>query len=174
MLTEEQRGYAEEALGLVETCVAFFWQTYPCLRGVLSDAEMISAAYYACASAAKTYDPTRAGVSAYFSKSILHELLKSCQRELRSGSKSVYRISLDEVERRWRKRRPDDRDARVEALEQALATLPARDRKWVKAFASHRSMREISRQTGVPVRRATREVLESLERLKVRAQSRSE
>jgi RNA polymerase sigma factor (sigma-70 family) len=174
MLSDAQKKYAEQAIALVEPCIAFFIQTYPCLRGVLSEAEMLSAAYYACAAAAKTYDPQRAGVSAYFSKSIMHELLKSCRREIRSDAQSVYRIPLDEVEQRWRKRPQDDRESRVKAMEQSLAALPSRDRNWITAFVECRSMREVSRKTGVPIRRVTREVNASLQVLRAVAESRRE
>lgn len=167
MLTPEQQGYAREAVRLVAPCLHYFLENYPCLRGVLHPDDMESAALYACATAAATYDPGRAGISAYFSRAILHELLKSCKREIRSGSKSIYRISLRAAECRMKVRTQGEEDATLLAsVAQAFDALSDEDQRWIRAHADGVSIREMSRREGITTRQAAKLARVKLARLR--------
>ena len=163
MLNAIQQGYATEALAFVSPCIDYFLNHYPCLREVVDPEELNSAALFACATAAKTYDPNKAGISAYFSRAIIHELLKSCRREIRSRSRSVYRVSLTVAERRQAVRCQPLADAAV----LALTTLTERDREWIEAHCfEQQSVRSLARQHGVSARQATKILRARLSKLR--------
>jgi DNA-directed RNA polymerase specialized sigma24 family protein len=169
MLTEDQRQYAQTAIDsdLPSKCIDYFLKNYPCLREVLDPDEMQASAYYACTSAAKTYDPSRAGISAYFSKAILHELLKGCKRELKHGSRSLYRISLRAIERRQKV----EKQPLADPLLAALRSLPPEEVTYVtqhyREGVSIRSMAVqcniTTRQIGNRIRAGLRKIGESIE-----------
>lgn len=175
-LDSKQQAVAEQAMTLVSPCISYFLDSYPCLRGVVSSDELRSAALFACASAARTYDPTRAGISAYFSRAILHELLKACRREIRSGSRSIYRISLAAIEARM-DFRPEPKGAPVDLLGNvaaAFAKMSDEDRHWLQRHAVEgMSIREIARQEGITTRQAGKLLRAKMARLRKAATQRS-
>lgn len=165
MLTAIQQGYSLKALemGLVSKCIDLFLKSYPCLRTVLAPEEMESAAMFACASAARTYDPEKAGISAYFSKAILHELLKSCRREIKSGSQSAYRISLPAIEQRA----PAKAEPLADPILAALQSLTDTDRAWIESHVfDGTSIRLFARTEGISARQAAKLLRCRLDRLK--------
>ncbi len=169
MLSETQQGYALEAMRLVSPCLSYFLDNYPCLRGVLTPEDMESAAMFACATAATTYDPSRAGISAYFSRAILHELLKACRREIRSGSKSIYRISLRAAECRMtvRLEREDGDADLITSIAQAFSSLSEEDQRWVKAHAiDSMSIRKLAKQENLTTRQAAKLVRAKMAKLR--------
>lgn len=163
-------------MSLVAPCLAYFMDNYPCLRGVISRDEMESAALFACASAAKTYDPTRAGISAYFSRAILHELLKACKREIRSGSRSIYRISLAAIEARI-VHKPEAKGNSFDLRGNVAAAwkqMSAEDRRWLQRHAIEgMSIRELARREGITTRQAGKLLRAKLSRLRRATQQRN-
>ena len=165
MLTPEQQGYATAALDmeLVPKCCDYFLRSYPCLRELLTPDEMESAAMFACASAASTYNPAKAGISAYFSKAILHELLKSCQRELKHGARSVYRISLHAAELR----QPPVGKPLADAVLQAFESLTDEDRRWIeRRVFDNASYRVLARAEKISTRQVQKVLRSRLDRLR--------
>ncbi len=165
MLTSEQQGYASAAIemSLPNKCIDYFLKNYPCLRDVLDPEEMNSAALFACASAAKTYNPERAGISAYFSRAILHELLKSCQRELRSGSRSHYRISMKALEMR----QPAETKPLADPIIEAFQNMSAEDRRWIERHVFEgASIRFLARTEQISSRQAKKKLRCRLDRLR--------
>lgn len=167
MLSDSQRATAEQALELVGPCISYFLDNYPCLREVMTIEDMQSAAAYACASAAKTYDPTRAGISAYFSRAILHELLKSCQRELKGNG--VWRVSLAVAEVRMplgKLAEDDPAESMPAPVIEALASMSAEDRRWIQSCTIEGvSVREMSRREGISTRQGAKLLRAKLSRL---------
>lgn len=164
MLTPEQQGFVQSALDcdLVPKCIDYFLKNYPCLREILTPDEMESAGFYACASAATTYDPARAGISAYFSKAIIHELLKSCQREIKHGAKSVYRISLKAAEQR----QPPESKPLTDPILRALQEMTDEDRRWIeRRVFDGASFRVLAREKNVSTRQVQKLLKSKLDRL---------
>jgi len=169
MLNQDQQGYAERALELIPPCLHYFLESYPCLREVVDREELESAARLACVMAARTYDPSR-GMSAYFSRAILHELLKSCRSEIRSNgglgalSRSVYRVTLEVIERRLPAR--EDEGPPAEMLV-ALHALPAEDRQWITEHVIEgTSIRQMARDKGISTRQVAKLMAAKLGRLR--------
>lgn len=167
MLTADQQAAAVAALEIVPHCLRYFTASYPCLRGVLSPDDMESAANYACVTAARTYDPAR-GVSAYFSRAIIHELLKACQRELR-GKGKLYRVPLEAVEMELPSERlqlEDPAQSTPAPVIQALAGMNDEDRRWIVALTIEGvSVREWSRREKISARQGAKLFRAKLARL---------
>lgn len=73
-LTPEQQGYVEQALPLVEIVVATFIRRHG--GTYVNRCDLSAAAQQACCLAALTYDPEKAGISAYFSVAMQRALMK--------------------------------------------------------------------------------------------------
>ena len=82
MLTRKQQALAEEAMELLPVCLKDFRNRYPFLRAIAQVADLESAALLAITKASRTYDPERAGISAYFSKTIRNACLREIEKEL--------------------------------------------------------------------------------------------
>lgn len=163
MMNDSQKAYATKAMDLVSPCIDFFLKNYPCLRDVVDGEELESAALFACANAATTYDPKKSGISAYFSRAIIHELLKSCRRELRSQSRSIYRISLKAVEGR----QPAKRAPLADAASEALSGLSETDQAWIQAYVvEEQSIRQMSLEKGVTTRQVRKLLAVKLSKLR--------
>ena len=128
-LTKEQQEIAETAIGLIPVCMSAFAKNFPCLREIASTCDLESAAQLACCKAARTYDPTRCGISAYFSIAIRNAFLKEIQREVKSQSHSIYRITLQQAEQRSV---PDEPER--EAALPALQDMPDDMREWIESY----------------------------------------
>jgi DNA-directed RNA polymerase specialized sigma24 family protein len=170
MLTEVQQGYCVQALSLVEKACYKFWLNYPCLRGFLSPEEMQSAAEYACVLAARTYDPAKSGVAQYFGKAILHELLKACDNEHRSGAVSRLKISLAAAEKSLLSsgKLPGCTQAqRTEAAANALRSMTEEDQRWLDSrFYGEASHRDLAKAEGISPRQVRKRLAQKLHRLK--------
>jgi len=166
MLTHNQRDIAEQALDFVQPCIGYFLVSYPCLREVVDRDELESAARMACVMAARTYDPAR-DMKAYFSRAILHELLKSCRKEIRSHSGSVYRVTLAVIERRLPTRELWDEEPHPPAMLAALHALPDEDRQWITEHVIEgASIRQMARAKGISTRQVAKLMAAKLARLK--------
>jgi RNA polymerase sigma factor (sigma-70 family) len=166
MLTHNQRDIAERALEFVAPCLSYFLGSYPCLREVVDREELESAARLACVMAARTFDPAR-DMRAYFSRAILHELLKSCRSEIRSRSGSVYRVELTAIERRLPPEQLEDEDHLPSEMLTALHSLPAEDRQWITDHVIEGvSIRQMARNKGISSRQAAKLMAAKLSRLR--------
>lgn len=173
MLTQDQQAYAEKALAFVQPCLAYFLGAYPCLREVVDREELESAARLACVMAARTYDPARE-MRAYFSRAIMHELLKSCRTEIRSngglGSMVAYRVTLAVIERRLPTRELEDDDNHPTEMLVAFHSLPVEDRQWITDHVIEgTSIRQMARDRGISTRQVAKLMAAKLERLRKNA-----
>jgi RNA polymerase sigma factor (sigma-70 family) len=75
-LTDTQQGYAEKAMPLVRMVIASYLKRNPDLVDVAHRCDMDGAAEQAVCLAALTYNPEKAGVSAYFSVAIHRAIAK--------------------------------------------------------------------------------------------------
>jgi|694.fasta_scaffold41325_9 DNA-directed RNA polymerase specialized sigma24 family protein len=167
MLTNHQQVLAERALEFVQPCIGFFIASYPCLREVVDRDELESAARMACVMAARTYDFARGDMRAYFSRAILHELLKSCRKEIRSHSGSVYRVTLEVIERRLPTRDLYDEEPHLPEMLAALHALPVEDRQWITEHVIEgASIRQMARDKGISTRQVAKLMAAKLARLK--------
>lgn len=163
MLTQDQQDIAERALALIPPCIHYFLQSYPCLRGAVDRDELESAARLACVQAAKSFDPAR-GLSAYFSRAIMHELLKSCDRELRNR---MYSVQFTALEGNLPVVRDDETMSEVLT---ALAGLPAEDRRWITDHVIEGvSIRQLSLTENLSVRQVKKRMAAKLSRLRQHA-----
>lgn len=162
-LTPEQQALAEEAAKLVPICLKVFLRAMPCLRQVAVSCDLESAAYVACCKAARTYDPNRGvGVSAYFSVAIRNAMLREVQREIKTQSHSIKRISLDEAGRR----QPPKREV-SEAAMPAMLQLTEEERDWIESFVfDGTSFRAFGRQSGCDPRTAKKLLMSRLDKLR--------
>lgn len=76
-LTDEQRGYADQAAPLIPVIIATFLARHPNDRDIAMRADLEGAANLAASIAALTYDPSKAGISAYFTVAIQRELVRA-------------------------------------------------------------------------------------------------
>lgn len=75
-LTGEQQRYAEAAMPVIELAIAAFKRRNYNRYNTVRRCDLNSAANQAVCLAALTYDPTKAGISAYFSVAIQRALMK--------------------------------------------------------------------------------------------------
>lgn len=75
-LTDNQQGYAEKAMPLVRMVIASYLKRNPDLVDVAHRCDMHGTAEQAVCLAALTYNPEKAGVSAYFSVAIHRAIAK--------------------------------------------------------------------------------------------------
>lgn len=161
-LTPEQQAIAEKAIALIPVCMAAFWRNFPCLREVAAACDLEGAAQLACCKAARTYKPEKCGISAYFSVAIRNAFLKEIQKEVRSQSHSVYRITLEQAEQRSKPDFPD-----MEAALPALQDMPEDVRSWIEAFVFDGSnFSVLGRQHGVHRRTAKKRLRSYLDQLR--------
>lgn len=163
-LTEEQRRVAEDAINLIPVCMAAFSRNFPCLREIAKTCDLESAAQLACCKAARTYDPGKCGVSAYFSVAIKNAFLKEIQKEVRSRSTSIYRITLKQAEQRSQPDRPT-----FDAALPALQEMPEEIRAWIESYVfDGANFSVLGRQHGMHRRTAKRKLMTYLDKLKDR------
>jgi hypothetical protein len=143
MMTPEQQALALRACEMVPTCVRLFWQHFPCLRNVAKSCDLESVAYLACCRAAITYDPSKAGMSAYFSVAIRHGMQQEVEKEVRSRSHSIDRIPLAWLDQRQEPARREDTHAFA-----ALAALDADLKEWLEKIALYPNHGGSARQYG--------------------------
>lgn len=161
-LTPEQQRLVEEASRWVPNCVKIFLQNMPCLREVANLCDLESAAYLACCKAAKTFDPTKGNMSAYFGVAIKNGILREIQTEMKTGSTSIYRISPQEAERRM----AVTNKSRERVMESLLA-LTEEERRWIEMYVfDEASFRSIGRREGCDRRVAKKRVLTHIDKLR--------
>lgn len=162
MLNPDQQKLVEEAARMVPACVQAFLRNMPCLRPVAGMCDLDSAAYLACCSAAKTYNPNKGSVSAYFSVAIKNGILQEIQKEIATGSTSIYRISPKAAE----KRMPVSKEPEPSAIG-PLLQLTEIERSWIERHVfDGASFRSLGRQEGCDPRTAKRRLMASLDRLR--------
>lgn len=163
-LTDDQQRLAEEAIGLIPMCMSAFMKNFPCLRDIAESCDLESAAQLACCKAARTYNPKKFGVSAYFSVAIKNAFLKEIQKEVRSKSNSVYRITLEQAEQRSAPERKG-----FDAALPALQEMPEEVRAWIESYVFEgANFSVLGRQHGMHRRTAKRRLMSYLDELKDR------
>lgn len=161
-LTAEQQAIAEKAIELIPACMAAFWRNFPCLREIAEVCDLESAAHLACCKAARTYNPSKCGISAYFSVAIRNAFLKEIQKEVKSQSQSIYRITLEQAEQRSTPEAPD-----VEAALPALQEMPEDIRSWIESYVFDGSnFSVLGRQHGIHRRTAKKRLKSYLDKLR--------
>jgi RNA polymerase sigma factor (sigma-70 family) len=162
MLTPEQQALAEEAMELLPVCLNDFRNRYPFLRAIAAVADLESAALLAITKAARTYDPNRAGVSAYFSKTIRNACLREIENEIKSRSHSHYRISFEMLEARM----DVENEPLADPIMSELVNLSEEDMRDIEARAfENKSIRAFSREWGISTRQAKKKLMVKLDRL---------
>ena len=161
-LTPEQQKLVEDSAKWVPYFVKMFLKNMPCLRSAAQLCDLESAAYLACCRAAKTFDPAKGNASAYFSIAIKNGMLQEIQREMRTGSTSVYRISPVEAERRMKAT-----SSRIEPVMKAMLTLTEEERARIEEFVFEKgSFNSFGRQDGCNPKRAKRIFMASIAKLR--------
>ena len=78
-LTATQKGYAEQATRLVRAVIGAYLERNPDLKEVANRCDLTGAAEQAVCQAALTYNPGKAGISAYFTVAIRRAISKEIQ-----------------------------------------------------------------------------------------------
>ena len=164
MLTRKQQALAEKAMELLPVCLNDFRNRYPFLREIAKVADLESASLLAITKASRTYDPEKAGISAYFSKAIRNACLKEIEKEIRSRSHSVYRISFEMLEKRQERDR--DSEPLADPIMSELVNLSLEDMSDIESRAfENKSIRAFSREWGISVRQAQKKLMVKLDKL---------
>lgn len=163
MLSSQQRRYATEAALYADECVRYFLAGYPCLRGVLSVDELKSAALMACVVAAATYDPKKGSVRAYFSKAMLHELMKACRTEVRASMHGRVHSAGSNIELAPA---PVEHPLAGE-IRWAVETASPKDQQVIESIVEDQSIRGQARQAGESSRQIAKRRVATLSRLKL-------
>lgn len=162
MLTPEQQRLAEEALELVPVVLSTFKRRYACFQAMFDRVDLESAAYLAVTRAARTYDPKKAGVSAYFSRAIVFTCLREIENELKHGAWSPYRITLEAAEHR----QPQESKPLADPMLAAIQNLSEADRRIIEERVfDNKSIRAFAREWGISTRQAKRQIMCRLDRL---------
>lgn len=162
MLTRKQQALAEEAMELLPVCLKDFRNRYPFLREIAKVADLESAALLAITKASRTYDPERAGISAYFSKTIRNACLREIEKEIKSRSHSQYRISFEMIE----SRQEVEHEPLADPIMSELAKLSEEDMRDIEARAfENKSIRAFSREWGISTRQARKKLMVKLDKL---------
>lgn len=162
MLTKQQQQLAEKAMELVPLCLRDFRNRYPFLREIAAVADLESAALLAVTKASRTYDPSRAGISAYFSKAIRNACLREIENEIKSRSHSHYRVSFAMLESRQKV----ENEPLTDPVMRELQNLSDEDRKIIEERAfDNKSIRAFSREWGISTRQAKKQLMIRLDRL---------
>lgn len=150
-LTQDQQRLAEEALELLPVCLADFRRRYPCFRAIAEQADLEGAAMLAITRAARTYDPEKAGISAYFSQAIRFACLREIEREIKTNAHSQYRISYEAAEQR----QPPEAKPLADPLLTAIQNLSEEERRIIEQKVFDKtSIRAFAREWGVSTRKA--------------------
>jgi len=161
-LTPEQQQLAKDAAKWVPRYVKLFIDSMPCLRSAASMCDLESAAYLACCNAARTYKPSKGGPSAYFSVAIKNAMLREIQKEISTGSTSVYRISVEESQRRC----PPNTKLREVAMT-CLKGMDPEEREWIESYVLEgASIRSLGRRFGLDFRNTEKRLFAILEKLR--------
>ena len=167
MLTPIQQSLAEQATKFVQPCLAYFLASYPCLRGVADREELESAARLACVMAARTFDAAKGQPQPYFTRAILHEMLKTCAVELQSQPPIAYRLTLETVERRIPVRLLEDAEPGEEEVLAHLYSMADEDQQWlIDHVIEGASIRKMARDRGISARQVSKLVAAKLTRLR--------
>lgn len=159
MLTPDQQRIAEQAMEIVPACLADFRRRYRCFGEIADRADLESVAYLTICQAARTYDPSKSGLSAYFSRAIINRCLSEIGREIKSRMHSIYRISLEAAEARQPPEAGPDRDTLID-----FSCLPDEVREVVEARVfDQQSYRVFAEKNGVTIRQARRVITSHLD-----------
>lgn len=142
-LTKKQRAYVEKAIPIVEVVIRSLHKSFPGITGKLASIDAVSVAHLAICRAAKTYDPSRSQISAYFSAAIRNALLK----ELARSQKWKCDRRSDVVHELAKRQEPrqSHQDGR---LRMALAMLPDYTRQLIASrYFEGKSVTEIAANT---------------------------
>ena len=161
-LTTDQQRVAEQAVSLIPVCLAAFKRRYSGLRKVADVADLEGAAMLAITKAARTYDPSKAGISAYFSRAIRNACIREIEREIRSGNHSHFRVSYEAAELR----QPPESEPLASIMWSALEKLSEEDRRILEErFLEKKSYRKFANEWGTNQRAARKQIMIRLDRL---------
>lgn len=147
---------------MVPVVLKGFRKRYQCFASIVDRVDLEGAAHLAVTRAARTYDPSKAGVSAYFSRAIVLTCLREIENELKSGAYSPYRISLEAAEHR----QPQAAKPLTEPMLAAIQNLSEEDRKVIEERVfDGKSIRAFARDWGISTRQAKRQIMCRLDRL---------
>lgn len=162
MLTVEQQRLAESALDLVPVVLVRFKQRYNCFSRLWNQVDLEGAAHVAITRAARTYNPEKAGISAYFSRAIINGCLTAIEKEIKANLHSPWRISLAAAEQR------QQQDARPlsDPMLTAIQNLSPEDRRIIEERVfDGKSYRAFAREWGVSSRQARKRIMCRLDKL---------
>lgn len=162
MLTPEQQQIAESALGLVPMVLARFRKRYRCFSPLWNQVDLEGAAHVAVTRAARTYNPEKAGLSAYFSRAIINTCLNEIRDELKANLHSPWRISLAAAEHR----QPQADKPLADPMLAAILNLSEEDRRVIEERVfDGKSIRAFARDWGISTRQARKQIMCRLDRL---------
>ena len=162
MLTREQQQLAEQALELVPVVLVRFKQRYSCFASLWNQVDLEGAAHMAITMAARTFDPQKAGVSAYFSRAIINSCLSAIDKEVKANLHSPWRISLAAAEHR----QTQENNPLADPMLTAIQNLSEEDRRVIEERVfDGKSIRAFAREWGISTRQARKQIMCRLDRL---------
>lgn len=160
-LTVKQKRLAEEAIDLIPKAIRGFEKSFPGVREKLSKVDAVSVANLAIVEAARTYDERKSKPTTYFTKAIVHALLKELRRERRFRYASSDRVTLELAEREqpcevWKS-----------DLQVAFSMLTECQRQLVRArYVDRKTFEEMADDLGCDRRTVRRRLLEAIDSLR--------
>ena len=163
-LTPAQQDLAAQAAKLIPVCLKAFYFGFPCLRPVAELCDLESSAMLAVCKAARTYDPGKSGLSAYFSVAIKHACLREVQKEIKSQAHSHYRQPMQSVDLRVAKVVKTSNGEVFKAMNNGLTDT---ERQWIEEYVFDKtSFRAFGRKYGRDPRTAKRLLMSHLDKLR--------
>lgn len=160
-LTAEQQRFVEAAMPVIEATIAAFrkrnanrWQT-------VRRSDLFGAAQQAVCLAALTYNPEKAGVSAYFSVAIQRALMKEVSARERVDRRQISVWTVHD------KTTNPNHDRMKERAIKALAFLPPYDRQLLEDHLIEGvTLSRLCREHGIHARTMKKRVLRAIEKLR--------
>lgn len=157
-LTPEQQRYVEEAVGIIPVVIASFLRSNPDDKAIATRVDLVGTAQTAVCLAALTYDPEKAGVSAYFSVAIRRLLVKeiAARRRHEARMKAGWEINVDPPSRN-----PTGR------MTKALSMLPTEEKQLIEDYyIAGVTLNRLSREQNSHIKTVRKKIRRALEHLR--------
>lgn len=158
-LTAEQQGYVEDAVKIIPVVIAAFLRSNPNDKEISGRVDLVGTAQTAVCLAALTYDPAKAGISAYFSVAIRRLLTKEiASRRRHEGRMRVgWGITVE----------PASPPA-MGRMTKALSMLPLDEKQLIEDYyVSGVTLERLSREQNSHIKTVRKRIRRALEKLRI-------
>lgn len=158
-LTAQQQVYVEDAVKLIPVVIAAFLRSNPNDKEIASRVDLLGTAQTAVCLAALTYDPNKAGISAYFSVAIRRLIVKeiAARRRHEGRMRAGWSIAVE----------PTSPPA-AGRMTKALSMLPADEKQLIEDYyIAGVTLDRLSREQRSHIKTVRKRIRAALEKLRI-------